>query len=79
MVILPVPTARRTRATADGHDFWGAGPGDTSEWYTLSENLYRAFLLTGDGFYRDFAALWHYDDFWNRFAPGATPVVQPYW
>ena len=30
---------------ADGHDFWGAGPGDTSEWYTLPENLYRAYLL----------------------------------
>lgn len=70
-------TFDRTRATADGHDFWGAGPGDTSEWYTLSENLYRAFLLTGDRFYRDFAGLWHYEDFWNRFAPGASPVVQP--
>ena len=38
-------TFDRARKPADGHDFWGAGPGDTSEWYTLPENLYRAYLL----------------------------------
>src|ERR1700736_83596 len=36
-------TFDRSRKPADGHDFWGAGPGDTSEWYTLPENLYRAY------------------------------------
>ena len=29
-------TFDRARKPADGHDFWGAGPGDTSEWYTLT-------------------------------------------
>src|SRR5271169_3997996 len=37
-------TFDRTRPAADDHDFWGMGPGLTSEWYTLSENLYRAYL-----------------------------------
>ena len=68
----------RARQPADGHDFWGAGPGDTSEWYTLSENLYRAWQVTGDDFYREFAAVWHYDAFWDRFAAGPEPdVVHP--
>ena len=40
-------TFDRARKAADGHDFWGAGPGDTSEWYTLPENLYRAYLASG--------------------------------
>ena len=29
-----------------GHDFWGAGPGDTSSGTPCPENLYRAYLLT---------------------------------
>lgn len=48
-------TFHRTRQPADGHDFWGAGPGDTSEWYTLSENLYRAYLFFGDPLFKEFA------------------------
>jgi DUF1680 family protein len=39
---------------------------DTStEWYTLSENLYRAYLITGDPSYREFAALWEYPAYWG--------------
>jgi hypothetical protein len=34
---------------------------DGGEWYTLSENLYRAADATGDRRYRVFAAVWHYD------------------
>jgi DUF1680 family protein len=45
--------------------------GDTStEWYTLSENLYRAWLTTGDAKYRDFATVWEYSDYWNTYARG---------
>lgn len=44
---------------------------DTStEWYTLSENLYRAFLLTGDRKYREFARAWEYHDYWDTYARG---------
>jgi DUF1680 family protein len=39
-----------------------------TEWYTLSENLYRAYRATGDPTYRDFAAVWHYSEYWNIFA-----------
>lgn len=40
------------------------GPGG-GEWYTLSENLYRAYLATGDVKYRDFAEQWEYTEFWD--------------
>ena len=36
------------------------------EWYTLSENLYRAYLATGNTKYRDFADVWNYDYFWDN-------------
>ena len=37
------------------------------EWYTLSENLYRAYLATGNSRYRDFARVWEYTDYWNAY------------
>jgi len=42
-----------------------------SEWYTLSENLYRAYELTGDERYREFAKVWEYDRFWNALGRGS--------
>ena len=43
--------------------------GDTStEWYTLSENLFRAYLITGDPKYRDFAMVWEYSEYWDIYA-----------
>jgi DUF1680 family protein len=42
---------------------------DTStEWYTLSENLFRAYLATGDLKYRQFAQVWEYHDYWDIYA-----------
>ena len=41
--------------------------GDT-EWYTLSENLYRAYLVTGDRKYRDYGSVWEYTRYWELFA-----------
>ena len=42
-----------------------------TEWYTLSDNLYRAYLVTGQGRYRDYARTWEYTNYWNLFtAPG---------
>ena len=40
---------------------------DGTEWYTLSENLYRAYQLTGDPRYKNFGEVWHYDDYWSLF------------
>lgn len=41
---------------------------DPNEWYTLSENLYRAYLATGDIKYRDVAKVWEYTEYWGRYA-----------
>jgi DUF1680 family protein len=52
--------------------------GDT-EWYTLTENLYRAYLVTGDQKYRDFGAVWEYTRYWNLYAEKAdifTPFAE---
>ena len=47
----------------------GAGPrAPWSEWYTLSENLYRAYLATGETRYRDFAEVWEYTEYWDLYA-----------
>ena len=57
-------TARaRSRPTNQG----GADRG-TREWYTLPENLYRAYLLTGRELYKQFADEWLYHDYWAPFA-----------
>jgi len=36
------------------------------EWYTLPENVYRAYQLFGDEKYREHASVWHYDYMWNK-------------
>jgi DUF1680 family protein len=46
---------------------------DGCEWYTLSENLYRAYLATGDKKYSDFAAFWEYPQYWDFYARGEDP------
>jgi uncharacterized protein len=67
-------TFERSRRGADDYDFWGAGPGGTSEWYTLPENLYRAFLLTGEPAFREFADVWRYEEYWSALAATAEPA-----
>jgi len=47
--------------------------GFPAEWYTLAENLYRAYLLTGNSKYKAFADEWHYDHFWGMFT-GKVPL-----
>ena len=37
---------------------------------TLSENLYRAYQLTGQDKYRFFAHIWEYTDYWNIYLAG---------
>lgn len=60
-----LPATRIMPLGGDGSE----GIPDT-EWYTLSENLYRAYLLTGKDKYRDFAEIWHYTTFWDALARG---------
>jgi len=47
-----------------GAGMWG------SEWYTLAENLYRAYELIGEKLYFDFAKVWEYAEYWGHFARG---------
>ena len=51
----------------------GLYSGRVSEWYTLSENLYRAFQITGNSKFKDFGDAWLYHSYWNKFASTALP------
>ena len=46
----------------------GSPTPDPTEWYTLSENLYRAYLATGDAKYKTFARVWEYTPYWDIYA-----------
>jgi DUF1680 family protein len=63
----------RTRARATNYLFQGDADRGTREWYTLPENLYRAYLLTGNELYRQFADEWLYHDYWGLFAETSEP------
>ena len=43
---------------------------DMIEWYTLPEQLYRAWKLTGEQLYFDFAKVWDYPYFWDKLNAG---------
>ena len=42
-------------------------PDQGTEWYTLSENLYRAYQLTGNSKYKTFGDLWRFTPYWRSF------------
>lgn len=44
--------------------------GEDNEWYTLSECIYRVYLATGDERYKEFAAVWHYNYYWDAILQG---------
>ncbi|MFH1942770.1 MAG: beta-L-arabinofuranosidase domain-containing protein [bacterium] len=52
----------------------GRYQGRPSEWYTLSENLYRAYELTGNPKFKAFAEVWLYPAYWNKFADTSAPT-----
>jgi DUF1680 family protein len=45
------------------------------EWYTLGENLFRAFEVTGAAKYRDFAEVWLYPAYWDKFISTSRPAI----
>lgn len=51
-----------------------ATAGGCEEWYTLSENLYRAYAATSDAIYKDFGDVWRYEAYWSRFMETARPA-----
>jgi uncharacterized protein len=63
----------RSRVPATYEDRAGRGPKNTNEWYTLSENLFRAYELTGNRKFLDFAVIWLYPAFWDRFDSSTNP------
>ncbi len=66
-------TFNRTRAPAAPKP-WEAHSGTPLEWYTVAENLYRAYPLTGNSKFKDFADVWRYPAYWNKFADTAEPT-----
>src|SRR5215469_6636842 len=52
---------------------WELHSGRPGEWYTLSENLYRAYQLTGNSMYKEFGDVWLYPAYWDKFAETADP------
>jgi uncharacterized protein len=66
-------TFDRSRRPADNFYFQGDGPKRAIEWYTLPENLYRAYVLGGNTLFREFADVWRYEEYWTRFAGTAEP------
>jgi uncharacterized protein len=51
----------------------GLPSGRPGEWYTMAENLYRAYQATGNPKFRDFAEVWLYPAYWNKFADNSAP------
>lgn len=66
-------TFDRSRSEPSPVDRDGRRPSGTLEWYTLAEPLYRAVVAGGDAGLVDFARLWHYDAYWQRFAVAPPP------
>jgi DUF1680 family protein len=59
----------RSRKSPSGANISGFPP----EWYTLCENLYRAYQLTGNSKYKTFGDLWRYNHYWGMFT-GKVPL-----
>jgi uncharacterized protein len=51
--------------------------GKPGEWYTLAENLYRAYIASGNPLYREFGNVWLHPVYWNKFA--ATSEAKDVW
>lgn len=47
-------------------------PDSGTEWYTLSENLYRAYLLTCNVKYKSFGDVWRHTEYWKTFTGGSS-------
>jgi DUF1680 family protein len=54
---------------------WELHSGRPLEWYTVGENLYRAYQMTGDSMYKEFADVWQYHAYWDKFLETAEPTT----
>ena len=55
----------------------GAINNDSREWHTLSENLYRAYLYTKNEIFMEFASVWEYDSYWNKYIVQDEDSIPP--
>jgi DUF1680 family protein len=67
-----VPNFNRDRVAAN-REPWELHSGRPGEWYTMAENLYRAYQLTGKSMYKEFADVWLYPAYWDKFSETADP------
>ncbi|HKF50670.1 MAG TPA: beta-L-arabinofuranosidase domain-containing protein [Candidatus Acidoferrales bacterium] len=65
-------TFDRTRAPAAPKP-WIMHSGKPLEWYTMPENLFRAYVATDNQQFKDFAEVWLYHAYWDKFANTADP------
>ena len=68
-------TFDRSRSPGTEKDRSGRLPKNTGEWYTLSENLYRAYVASGNPAFREFGDVWRYEHYWGGFE--TSPVHPP--
>ena len=68
----------RSRSPATEADRDGRKPHGTLEWYTLPENSFRAYAITGDKTSLDFANLWLYPSYWDKFLSTNRPAGVKY-
>ena len=61
----------RTPASPEQPDSMRCG----NEWYTLAENLYRAYQLTGNVKYKTFGDVWRYPTYWDKFSLSPDPDI----
>ncbi|MBP5274525.1 MAG: glycoside hydrolase family 127 protein [Abditibacteriota bacterium] len=47
----------------------------TGEWYTISDHLYKLYIITGDERYKAFARVWEYREWWDEAAGGVSDAV----
>lgn len=65
-------TFDRTRAPA-GPKPWIMHSGTPLEWYTMPENLFRAYVATDNKQFKDFGEVWLYHAYWDKFANTSDP------
>ena len=63
----------RSRSPATEADRDGRRPHGTLEWYTLPENSFRAYAMTGNKVFLNFANLWLYPSYWDKFVNTSRP------
>ncbi len=71
-----VPALNRDRVPAN-REPWELHSGRPLEWYTMPENLYRAYQVTGNAMYKEFADAWLYPAYSGQVRGNQRPQGRP--